>query len=59
MRDRSSFIKTTKRFYMTKDQKREILFNKTAMKKKNKVTVTLMGHWNNDSGCMPIVEDQK
>lgn len=36
---------------MTREQKKEILFGKDI--KEKDLSITLMGHWNNDSGCMP------
>ena len=40
---------------MTKEEKKMILFgqkeNSKDRKQKTKTIVTLMGHWNNDSGC--------
>ncbi len=34
---------------MTKEEKKEILFGRK--EESDGYTVTLMGHWNNDSGC--------
>lgn len=36
----------TKKKAISKEEKKKILLDK-----KDKKTVTLMGHWNNDSGC--------
>ena len=40
---------------MSKEKQREILFGFS----EGDVTVGMMGHWNNDSGCMPNQETEE
>lgn len=41
----------------SREKTKNILFNQNFKETRKKYSIMLMGHWNNDTGCMPIEEE--